>query len=620
MTTESLSATVARLGHAVRARAPAPGATDGQLLGRFVGARDEPAFAELVRRLGPMVLGVCRRVTADAHLAEDAFQAAFLVLARRAGDVRPRESVRGWLYGVAARTAKKARVMSARRRAREVSDVALPDAPAPVREEPDGDAVRALDEELAALPDHLRAAVVLCELDGLSRKAAAQRLGLPEGTLSSRLAKARDVLADRMRKRGIVLGAAGVSWVFGQLASAAVPPRLVSATAALADGTVPVPASVAGLSHGVLRTMFLTKLGAAFGALLIAVACAALLPGVAAQEPPKPPVVSAPQEKPADDKKPRPAPRPAGPGTLLLARASGLVTLTPDGKEADEWTAPKGTSTSLDGRLSPDGKRIVFLVTEDGPPRVEPPEAWPYKVVVHTAGEKEPVIVDTPAKWASACWTADGSRVVVTKKVGDTLGDVENVVLDPATGKTEALALPEGARVLDCGRDGKTFLVARWVGKKGAIGLAEKGDKEVRVLAELKGWTGRHAGRLSPDGKRVLYTDADPEQKDANKWGSSARPYLLDVPSKKREELGEFPDNAQCLGVAWAPDGKRVAYTWKQLHAELLKKDTLNVNDAQIETEAFLVVADADGKNAKTVASAKLENAINMIFGTIDWR
>src|SRR5439155_5778548 len=172
-----LSAAVARVGRA--ALAPEADATDGQLLARFVRTRDEAAFAELVRRLGPMVLGVCRRVTADAHLAEDAFQAAFLVLARRAADVRPREAVRGWLYGVAARVAQKARVMSARRRAREVPAAVLPDSSAPVRGEPDADALRVLDEEVAGLPEHLRAAVVLCELDGLGRKDAAGGRGGP---------------------------------------------------------------------------------------------------------------------------------------------------------------------------------------------------------------------------------------------------------------------------------------------------------------------------------------------------------------------------------------------------------------------------------------------------------
>src|SRR5437660_502746 len=166
----ALSAAVCRLGRAAtRIADPNPDETDGRLLARFVQTQDEPAFAELVRRLGPMVLGVCRRVSGDHHLAEDAFQAAFLVLARRAADILPREAVRGWLHGVAVRTAREARSVSARRRARELPVSAIPERSAPVHSSADPDALAALDEEVAALPDHLRAAVLLCELDGVSR-------------------------------------------------------------------------------------------------------------------------------------------------------------------------------------------------------------------------------------------------------------------------------------------------------------------------------------------------------------------------------------------------------------------------------------------------------------------
>src|SRR5262249_37652249 len=118
---------------------------------------------------------------------------------------------------------------------------------------------------------------------------------------------------------------------------------------------------------------------------------------------------------------------------------------------------------------------------------------------------------------------------------------------------------------------------------------------------------------------KVLFTDADPQQKDAHKWHMSSQPHLLDIASKKRQPLAEFPENACCTGVAWSPAGQRVAYTWVQLHAELLKKDRLGPNDL-VPTDAFLIGADAEGKNARPVASATANLALGRIFGSIDWR
>jgi RNA polymerase sigma factor (sigma-70 family) len=630
----ALSAAVARLGRAAALTAdPDPAETDGRLLARFVRDRDEPAFRELVRRVGPMVLGVCRRVSGDAHLADDAFQAAFLVLARRADDVRPREAVRGWLYGVAVRTAREARSVSARRRRREALVPTLPERPIEVPDAPDADALRILDEEVAALPEHLRAAVALCELDGLGRKEAAARLGVPEGTLSSRLAKARRVLAGRLRKRGVALAAAALGVAFGQLASAAVPPRLADRAAALSTSSGAVPPTVAALSNGVFRSMLLHKLKMfAAGGLALAVAWVAVgsLPGVSAQDAPKPaaaPAPAAPQA--AAGKKPQPAAKKTGPGILLLVRyGEPYQLLTPDGRAVSEFSAPKGTGSGGPAVVSPDGARVAFMVTEDGPPRAalrdgEEPKPWPFKVVVRPLGKPDAEKAwDMPARWLTLCWTADGKRVVVGKHSELDRGkNVENLLLDPETGKTEKLDLPAGVWVLDAARDGKTFLVALPAEKKVKVGLASAGDAAIRELTEFPNWPpGSITGRLSPDGTKVLLAAADPERKHAHKWGVSQRPYLLDVKTKKVEPLPDFPENAQARGVAWSPDGKRVAYTWHQLHEEILKKDTLQGDDTAVETEAFLIVADADGRNPKTVTSGKGPFAINLIFGAIDWR
>jgi RNA polymerase sigma factor (sigma-70 family) len=638
MPNAALSVAVARVGRAIaRLADPEPAETDGRLLGRFVHTRDEAAFRELVRRLGPMVLGVCRRVAEDDHSAEDAFQAAFLVLARRAADVVPREAVRGWLHGVAVRTAQKARAMSARRRARELPVPAVPDRPAAEPDAADPDALRVLDEEVGRLPDHLRAAVALCELEGVSRRDAAARLGVPEGTLSSRLAKARAVLAGRLRGRGVALTAAGLGAALGRPVSAAIPPRLLDRTAAISTSPGPIPPSIAALSKGVFRTMFLHKLKLAVTAglvLALAGVFAAGQSGLSAHEQPKsppPPGVVPVQIKPADAKEPAPAAKFPAPGGLLLTRidpfnggaAGRYQVLTPDGKTVSEFKSPEGTNGGWHACFSPDGTRVAFAVTlPSSAVREGERPTWPYKVIVQTPGKPDAGKGWTiPADWLNLCWTADGKRVIVSKNSHARGSHVETVLLDPGTGKTEPLDLPTGAFVLDAARDGKAFLVAQPAEKNVKLGLAEAGDLAIRELAEVSNWpAGTLAARLSPDGTKVLFTAADFARKNALKWGMSHRPYLLDMKTKKIEPLAGFPENGVARGVAWSPDGKQVAYTWDQLHEEVLKRDTITVASTTIDTEAFLVVADADGKNPRKVASGKSKYAMGMIFGTIDWR
>jgi len=166
---------VRQLGRAVF-RPEDTGPTDGQLLAAFIDRQDEAAFAALVRRHGPMVLGVCRRVVCHSHDAEDAFQATFLVLARRAAAVRPPERVGPWLYGVAYRTALKARAVAGRRRSRERQVTDMPE-PGIVRPDPWPDLQTILDRELSGLPESYRLAIVLCDLEGRTIAAAARQLG-----------------------------------------------------------------------------------------------------------------------------------------------------------------------------------------------------------------------------------------------------------------------------------------------------------------------------------------------------------------------------------------------------------------------------------------------------------
>lgn len=196
--------------------------SDSVLLGRYVRDRNGESFAALVQRHGPLVFGVCRRVIPDQHLAEDAFQAVFLVLARKADAVKPADALPQWLYGVAYRVSLRARAMAAKRSAREQTPAAFPER---MHWDRDADDLQdILDDAISQLPQGLKDAVVLCELNGMSRKDAAKRLAIAEGTLSSRLAAARKKLAVILQSRGVTLPA-------GTLAvSMLVPPSLVQAT------------------------------------------------------------------------------------------------------------------------------------------------------------------------------------------------------------------------------------------------------------------------------------------------------------------------------------------------------------------------------------------------------
>ncbi|MBY0522918.1 MAG: sigma-70 family RNA polymerase sigma factor [Gemmataceae bacterium] len=240
--------------------------TDGQLLHRFVHHHEQAAFTTLVERHGPMVLGVCRRVLSDPHDADDAFQATFLVLVRKAGSLKQWGSLGNWLYTVARHLAVRTQAQGAKRRARESEVVEVP---APADRDPAWQELRpVLDSELDRLPARYRTPVVLCYLEGKTNEEAAQELGCPVGTVKCRLSRARDMLRDRLARRGVTLGAALLAPKLAEQASATVPSALLQITTeaatlvaagnALAAGSVSVRAAV--LAEGAMKTMFLTKL------------------------------------------------------------------------------------------------------------------------------------------------------------------------------------------------------------------------------------------------------------------------------------------------------------------------------------------------------------------------
>jgi RNA polymerase sigma factor (sigma-70 family) len=356
---------------------------DGQLLTGFILRRDEAAFEALVRRHGPMVLGVCRRVLGNPHDAEDAFQATFLVLARKAATLTRRELVGNWLYGVAYRAALEVRATRPRRE-EQVSAMPEPevfDAP-----HDGGDLRAALDHELNRLPEKYRAPVVLCDLEGRTRREVAQRLGIPEGTLSGRLTRARRTLAARLTRRGVTLSGGALAAALSPGAAAArLPTSLVVSTTgaatAVAAGRVAasvVSARVAAVAQGVLKTMLLNKLKGVVAVLVAFVLGSTALMATFRTEAGEqeaarpaavkgPPAREAPAREPAAQEPParpeRPAPRPVGLGTFHLVKT--------DAVEAVAF-APLGQALAGGGH---DHKVRIWGLRDKKPPRaLEGPE------------------------------------------------------------------------------------------------------------------------------------------------------------------------------------------------------------------------------------------------------
>jgi len=353
----------------------AAGLPDGRLLDRFAdgtGGVAEAAFAALVERHGPMVLRVCRQVLGDPHDAEDAAQAAFLVLARKARSIRRSDSVASWLHGVAFRVATRAKADAARRRSRERRGAELAARPADGGDPPE--AWQELHEELGRLPEKFRLPIMLCHFEGLSHEQAAQRLRCPVRTIQSRLSRGRERLRARLARRG--LGpAAGLmaAALIPDAALAAMPGAWTHATSmaaaryAAGGASAAIPEKVAALAGGVLKAMMLKKLkSAATAATLLGVAACGVLvrahsapaPATAQPAAPPPPIAPAPPRlaKSAD---PYRMTTPGG-GTIEIVGVSRW----PSGPGT--WWRPDGTPLAEAPRYERDAERAFPLSGKEG--------------------------------------------------------------------------------------------------------------------------------------------------------------------------------------------------------------------------------------------------------------
>ncbi len=557
------------------------GLTDAQLLEWFTTRRDETAdlaFRALVERHGPMVLRVCRGVLRDNHDADDAFQATFLVLVRRAGSLWVRDSLGPWLNQVAFRTASCARSAAALRRQHELRLTEIAARPPEQGEADDLGAV--VQEEVARLPERYRAAIVLCLLEGLTPEQAARQLNCPAGTVHSRLARGRERLRGRLTRRGLAAPAVLLTAESaGSGASAAVPSALADSTirAAIRLAAGPgsagaIPASVAALLGTMLRTMLMAKIKVTAAALLVLgvlLAGAGVLarqslgggePGQAQQEKgaapaknPAAPIHQSPANPPATDSlgDPLPAGARLRLGTLRFRPPSSVVDLA----------------------LSPDEKTLVTVGDE--------------LIVWDTANGKERWRANAPEyRLRPPAAAAYGQRAVAFSAVGThfyTPGrDLNEVVVwETSSGRRDVLKVVtlerigdmEGAtRWVDVTRDGHKFVL----GSGRGLIVCDLRGKVVFEVANAHGafeldnndrltFSGHYSlGRFSPDGKILAVVTSDrPEEVRlyAAETGQEIRMNVL-----RGARLG--------LTGAFSPDGKQLATTDRDSAVRLYDVET----------------------------------------------
>jgi RNA polymerase sigma factor (sigma-70 family) len=502
------------------------GMMDGQLLECFITRRDEAAFAALVRRHGPMVLGVCRRVLGNHHDAEDAFQAAFLVLARKATSIGQRELLGNWLYGAAYRAALEAK--AARRRVKERQVSAMPEPEAPAQPEVSLDLRPVLDQELSRLPDKYRAPLVLCDLEGRTRRDVARQLNIPAGTLSGRLTTARRLLAKRLARHGLAVSGGALAATLSQNgASACVPSPLVGSTVkaavlSAAGQAAPaglVSAKVAALTEGVLKSMLLSKLKIAAAVLLVGV-----LAGTAAMLA-LPPLATG-QTDAGKAGKPEPAPKKTEPADKKADEAQAAQ----GWKERLTIKAPDGEKQTLNIAVSPDGKKVAVGYFKG------------HKVLNTKTGEELATLPADAKLLPGLAFSPDGKFIAQSDQHDVLLcsadsGEIE-VTLQGAADRGGAVAFSP---------DGKTLAIAD-ISEKQAVGLWDLTTNT--VLRQFKSGGGG-------DGQMVYMAFSPDSKKLAIAWASEEVFKVWEVATGK--ELATFKHTDKVAELAFSPDGKTIA-------------------------------------------------------------
>ncbi|MCI0638503.1 MAG: sigma-70 family RNA polymerase sigma factor [Gemmataceae bacterium] len=575
--------------------------SDAQLLSWYLAAREEGAFRAIVDRYGSMVFGVCRRVLGDAHDAEDAFQAVFLVLLRKAASIVPRDNLGSWLYGVAYRTAQKAKSQKARRKAGELS-APVSHATSNGDQDSSFELRPILDRELAAMPEYYRLPILLCDLEGKSRKDAARQLRCNEGTLSGRLSRGRKLLAQRLTRQGLTLSVASLAALLSRQALADGPPAtLVSATmkaaAALTIGNLgAVSAPVARLMREVLQTMLVSKLKSFAPILLLAFLGLALVVGqvISGQAAPGafPPGKSA-AVFPGKQKEKEVS------GKIYFHKGLDFTIYDPHKKEFADFDALdedyRKNYQSRSARLSPDGKQLAFGQAELRNAGGFPPSRIQLRKVGENVAPIE--LVSIPEKELSNwIWSPDGKKMsFAVWEEGD--GKYHQWMVDVATGETYKVELPE---LEGKAPEGFGSLIHAWcpdgswiVFAKGHFHEVNPITKKSRQLHEET--TGFMSGsvRVSPDGKKLLYLGATKD----NDWTLR----VLEMRSGKTTVLATMENKAD-VSACWSPDNRQIVCSLADANDEgrpagNFRVEIFTVGSEQpptllLEQERWLIVTD----------------------------
>jgi RNA polymerase sigma factor (sigma-70 family) len=570
---------------------PHGGLTDTQLLERFVAQNDQTAFEVLLWRHGPMVLGLCRRLLHGTQDVEDAFQATFVALVRKARAITKREAVGSWLYKVAYRVAVKARSQATRRARHERQVLKAPEnsiLDEPTHQAAANELQQILDEELNRLSDKYRAPLVLCYLEGRTHEEAARELGWARGTISNRLNRAREVLRNRLLRRGVTLSAGGlIAGSLQQPVSAALVDSTIKAGMLFAAGKAAtvggISASVVALTEGVLQAMLLAKLKVGV-VLVFALSLLAASVGWTAHL-----ALAENERETKGEERPTPVPldvRRSMPETEPQVGTDQYGDRLPAGAIARMGTIRFQHGFSVTSvAFSPDGK---MLASGEQDNRIHLWEVSTGKELAQLHGD--PIRVPGAEGIDSLAFSPDGTKLVAGGPGASTI-----LLWEVATGRILRRFQGQQGRIFSVAYSPDNQLIASGAGDQTIRLWDVATGMEVRRLGDHEGWV--RCVTFSPDGKLL-----------ASCSGWNIRLWEVATGRELRKCAGH---RIEVNRVAFTPDGQTLVSGSDERTIRVWDVAT-GRERRQIDSQDIFVYAVACSPDGQTLASGGLDSALRL--------